>query len=164
MASSLRNNTEKRLSTPSENNLESITEEKDTKDVMSSDAEVQDTQGTVDSDATQAANTSTADSDKTLDIFLEDNVDEKTKSNLNEPVCPKEENSEVNPEDKHDDEPNVDATQTIIDIGEVPAVSFSHLDHNESSSSSSSSSDDDADDALRNLEGFTPLVDLKFKK
>lgn len=169
VASSLRNNKEKRMSTPSENNLESITEEKDTKDVMGCGSDMTDTDGIDDSNAPNPSHSSSV-LNENLDpshdrLPVEDNVDEITKSNMDENVCSGEDNNEVASEDKSNNQPhqNAETIQAMTDIDPVSSVPSDHLEHQEFSSSSQSS-DDDADNALRNLEGFTPLVDLKFKK
>ncbi|KAK8387848.1 hypothetical protein O3P69_020040 [Scylla paramamosain] len=161
VASSMKNNKEKRMSVPSENNLESIKEEKDTKDVVSCDADVHHTEGTVDSETSKASNSSPV-AEKNIEALQDESLMKD-----NEEEIPKADIGEVTPEDKTDPpSPNdgADITQTLADIGEDPVISSGHVEHRKSSSSSSSSSDDDADGALSNLEGFTPLVDLKFKK
>lgn len=165
MESSQRNNKEKRLSTG--NNLEAITEEKDTKndthDLGEGDEATDDT--------TPKADNSTAVPDKNLDILqdsslLEDNVEDVLKGDEKVTSSQKNENNEVTQEDSSimEDQPSTsEVTQSIIDMEGIPSASPPNPEQ-ESSSSSSSDDDDDANAALSNLEGFTPLVGMKFKK
>ncbi|MPD00581.1 hypothetical protein E2C01_096062 [Portunus trituberculatus] len=173
VASSMRNNKEKRMSVPSENNLESITEEKDAKDVVSCDADVHHTEGTADNETSTASNSSPVAEENSECVqdesLIEVNEEETPETDTSKTTSPREDIDDAAPEDTADPpSPNdgADVTQTLADIGEdTAAASSGHLEHRRSSSSSSSSSsdDDDADGALRNLEGFTPLVDLTKK-
>lgn len=151
------------------NNLEAITEESTKEDPNEAGKHEGE-----DKDSTkQEAESSTAESDKHLDIqqdgsLVEDNKDEVQKGD-EDVTTPQSDENEVTKDTVMTEEPPSlpEVSQTIIDIDGIPSSS-GHMEQRQkspsTSSSSSSDDDDDANEALSNLEGFTPLVDLKFKK
>lgn len=162
---SQRNTKEKRLSAG--NNLEAISEEKDAKDDPLDAAERGKEEDADDSTKPKVTDTGEDSGIPQESSLLEGDAEEVLKDDKNVTSSQSDDNSEKTKEESlavEDPPSKPDTTQIMIDIDDVPPISSAQQEHQEFSSSSSSSDDDDADAALSNLEGFTPLVDLKLKK
>lgn len=148
------------------NNLEAITEE-NAKDEPHEPGkhEEEDT----DSKSEAKGSNSATEMDKNLDILHDGSlVEEKAEEVMKgdeDVTSPQSDENEVTQDSVTMEEPpsQPEVSQTIIDMDGMPSSS-GYLEQHQETLSTSSSSDDDADAALSNLEGFTPLVDLKFKK
>lgn len=158
--------TSKEKRTGAGNNLEAITEEKDAKEDTHDPAEGE----AEDTDSKPKDANDTAGSGEDLGILqdsspLKDDIEEVLKGEKNDEKGTEE---SATMEDQPTTALEMTQTETMIDIdGLPPLIPSAPMARKESSSSSSSSSSDNSDDAnaaLSNLEGFTPLVDLKFKK